>query len=289
MNIGFIGLGNMGLPMAENLQKAGYEVVGFDIKKDVNTSVKIANNFENLIKDNEVIFTMLPSGNEVSKVYNEIVTKCESSTVMVDCSTIDINNAHFISDLAKKNKLQTLDAPVSGGVVGAIDGTLTFMVGGDQKAFKKIKPLFEIMGKKAVYCGDSGSGQAAKMCNNMILGISMIGVCEAFSLAKNIGLDVEKLFEVSSNSSGSCWALNTYCPVPGIGPKTPADNSYIPGFSSELMLKDLSLAQSAAKQSNSHTPLGANAKKIYEKLLKEGGKGKDFSYILPFFSKKSRN
>lgn len=289
MKLGFIGLGNMGLPMAENLQKAGHEVIGFDIKKNINTIIKISNNFENLVKDNEVIFTMLPTGKEVSSVYDEIIRKCKSSTIMVDCSTIDIKNTHFIRDLAQKNKLQTLDAPVSGGVVGAKDGTLTFMVGGNQTAFKKVKPLFEIMGKKAVYCGESGSGQAAKMCNNMILGISMIGVCEAFTLAKKIGLNFENLYEVSSNSSGSCWALNTYCPAPGVGPKTPADNDYIPGFSSELMLKDLSLAQNAAEQSNSHTPLGAYAKQIYEELLKEGGKGKDFSYILPFFNKKSRN
>jgi len=289
VKIGFIGLGNMGLPMAENLQKAGHEVIGFDIKKNINTVIKISNNVENTVKDNEVIFTMLPAGKEVSSVYNEIVTKCKSSTVMVDCSTIDIKNTNLIADLAKKNKLQTLDAPVSGGVVGAKDGTLTFMVGGNQSAFKKVKPLFEIMGNKAVYCGQSGSGQAAKMCNNMILGISMIGVCEAFNLAKKIGLKIENLYEVSSNSSGSCWALNTYCPAPGVGPKSPADNDYVPGFSSDLMLKDLSLAQDAAEQSNSHTPLGAHAKKIYEQLLKEGGQGKDFSYILPFLSKRSKN
>ena len=160
------------------------------------------------------------------------------------------------------------------------------MVGGDERAFYKIKPLFEVMGKKAVYCGVSGSGQAAKMCNNMILGISMIGVCESFTLAKKIGLDLKKLYEVSSNSSGSCWALNTYCPAPEIGPETPADKNYLPGFSSELMLKDLMLAQDAAIQSNSHTPLGNHAMKIYEELLNEGGKGKDFSYVFPFFYNK---
>ncbi len=286
MKIGFIGLGNMGLPMAENLQKEGHEVTGFDIKKNINSKIRISYNIQEIIKNNNAIFTMLPSGKEVIAVYNEIIDKCDSSTIMVDCSTIDIKSSRLIADLSKKNGLLTLDAPVSGGVVGAVNGTLTFMIGGDESAFKKMKPLFEVMGKKAVYCGDSGSGQVAKMCNNMILGISMIGVCESFTLAKKIGLDLEKLYEVSSNSSGSCWALNTYCPAPDIGPETPADKNYLPGFSSELMLKDLMLAQDAAIQSNSHTPLGAHAMKIYEELLNEGGKGKDFSYVFPFFYKK---
>ena len=286
MKIGFIGLGNMGLPMAENLQKEGHEVTGFDIKKNINSKIRISYNIQEIIKNNNAIFTMLPSGKEVIAVYNEIIDKCDSSTIMVDCSTIDIKSSRLIADLSKKNGLLTLDAPVSGGVVGAVNGTLTFMIGGDESAFKKMKPLFEVMGKKAVYCGDSGSGQAAKLCNNMILGISMIGVCESFTLAKKIGLDLEKLYEVSSNSSGSCWALNTYCPAPDIGPETPADKNYLPGFSSELMLKDLMLAQDAAIQSNSHTPLGAHAMKIYEELLNEGGKGKDFSYVFPFFYNK---
>tara|TARA_A100000164_G_scaffold375548_1_gene410826 strand:+ start:284 stop:1147 length:864 start_codon:yes stop_codon:yes gene_type:complete len=286
VKIGFIGLGNMGLPMAENLQKEGHEVTGFDIKKNINSKIRISYNIQEIIKNNNAIFTMLPSGKEVIAVYNEIIDKCDSSTIMVDCSTIDIKSSRLIADLSKKNGLLTLDAPVSGGVVGAVNGTLTFMIGGDESAFKKMKPLFEVMGKKAVYCGDSGSGQAAKMCNNMILGISMIGVCESFTLAKKIGLDLEKLYEVSSNSSGSCWALNTYCPAPDIGPETPADKNYLPGFSSELMLKDLMLAQDAAIQSNSHTPLGAHAMKIYEELLNEGGKGKDFSYVFPFFYNK---
>ena len=243
MKIGFIGLGNMGLPMAENLQKQGHEVKGFDIKKNINSKIRISYNIQEIIKNNNAIFTMLPSGKEVIAVYNEIIDKCDSSTIVVDCSTIDIKSTRLIADLSKKNGLLTLDAPVSGGVVGAVNGTLTFMIGGDESAFKKMKPLFEVMGKKAVYCGDSGSGQAAKMCNNMILGISMIGVCESFTLAKKIGLDLEKLYEVSSNSSGSCWSLNTYCPAPDIGPETPADKNYLPGFSSELMLKDLMLAQ----------------------------------------------
>ena len=286
MKIGFIGLGNMGLPMAENLQKEGHEVTGFDIKKNINSKIRISYNIQEIIKNNNAIFTMLPSGKEVIAVYNEIIDKCDSSTIMVDCSTIDIKSSRLIADLSKKNGLLTLDAPVSGGVVGAVNGTLTFMIGGDESAFKKMKPLFEVMGKKAVYCGDSGSGQAAKLCNNMILGISMIGVCESFTLAKKIGLDLEKLYEVSSNSSGSCWALNTYCPAPDIGPETPADKNYLPGFASELMLKDLMLAQDAAIQSNSHTPLGAHAMKIYEELLNEGGKGKDFSYVFPFFYNK---
>ena len=289
MKIGFIGLGNMGLPMAENLQKAGHEVIGFDIKKNINTVIKISHNLENIVKDNEVIFTMLPAGKEVSSVYNEIVTKCKSSTVMVDCSTIDIKNTNLIADLAKKNKLQTLDAPVSGGVVGAKDGTLTFMVGGNQSAFKKVKPLFEIMGNKAVYCGQSGSGQAAKICNNMILGISMIGVCEAFTLADKLNLNRQKMFDVVSTSSGHCWSLNTYCPAPGVGPISPSDNAYKPGFASDLMLKDLTLAQAAAQSKDLFTPLGEHAQKLYSNFVKTGGSGKDFSAILNFLKTNNPN
>ena len=289
MKVGFIGLGNMGLPMAENLCQAGYEVTGFDVKANIKANFSVHSNIEEVVKDKDVILTMLPSGTEVADVYNQIVPSCSVGTVMVDCSTVDVKSAHFVGDLAKKAKLLTLDAPVSGGVVGAVQGTLTFMVGGDQKGFELIKPLLDIMGKKAVYCGSSGSGQAAKICNNMILGISMIGVCEAFSLADKIGLDRKKMFEVSSSSSGQCWSLNTYCPAPGVGPQAPSDNQYQPGFATELMLKDLLLAQEAAEQANAHTPLGAHASTIYEDLVKNGGLGKDFSFVLPFFKDKERS
>lgn len=288
MKVGFIGLGNMGLPMAENLYKAGYEIIGFDLKTEIKAKFSVLNEIEHVVKDKQVIFTMLPSGREVMDVYRQIAPLCAPGTVMVDCSTIDVNSAHFVGNLAKDSQLLTLDAPVSGGVIGAEQGTLTFMIGGDQKGFDDIKPLFEVMGKKSVYCGHSGSGQAAKICNNMILGVSMIGVCEAFSLADKIGLDRQKMFEVSSNSSGQCWSLNTYCPAPGVGPKSPSDNEYEPGFATELMLKDLLLAQEAAEQVHAHTPLGKHASNIYQDLVKNGGLGKDFSCILPFFKEKKR-
>ena len=288
MKVGFIGLGNMGLPMAENLYKAGYEIIGFDLKTKIKAKFSVLNEIEQVVKDKQVIFTMLPSGREVMDVYRQIASLCAPGTVMVDCSTIDVKSAHFVGNLAKDFQLLTLDAPVSGGVIGAEQGTLTFMIGGDQKGFDDIKPLFEVMGKKSVYCGHSGSGQAAKICNNMILGVSMIGVCEAFSLADKLGLDRQKMFEVSSNSSGQCWSLNTYCPAPGVGPKSPSDNNYEPGFATELMLKDLLLAQEAAEQVNAHTPLGKHASNVYQDLVKNGGLGKDFSYILPFFKEKKR-
>ena len=288
MKVGFIGLGNMGLPMAENLYEAGHEIIGFDLKKEIKAKFSVFNEIGHVVKDKQVIFTMLPSGREVMDVYRQIVPLCASGAVMVDCSTIDVNSAHFVGNLAKESHLLTLDAPVSGGVIGAEQGTLTFMIGGDQKGFDNIKPLFDVMGKKAVYCGHSGSGQAAKICNNMILGVSMIGVCEAFSLADKIGLDRQKMFEVSSNSSGQCWSLNTYCPAPGVGPKSPSDNQYEPGFATELMLKDLLLAQEAAEQVNAHTPLGKHASNIYQDLVKNGGLGKDFSFVLPFLKDKKR-
>ncbi len=288
MKIGFIGLGNMGLPMAENLHSAGHEVIGFDIKENIKSNLSILNKIKNVVRDKQVIFTMLPSGDEVKEVYQQIMPLVTKGSIVVDCSTIDVESAHYAGNLAKKSKLLTLDAPVSGGVIGAQEGTLTFMVGGDEEGFMTVKPLFDVMGKKTVYCGSSGSGQAAKICNNMILGISMIGVCEAFVLADKIGLDRRKMFEVSSSSSGQCWSLSTYCPAPGVGPKAPSDNQYEPGFAAELMLKDLLLAQGAAEQVNAHTPLGKHASIIYQDLLKNGGLGKDFSFVLPFFKNKKR-
>ncbi|MFL2790721.1 MAG: 3-hydroxyisobutyrate dehydrogenase [Paracoccaceae bacterium] len=289
MKVGFIGLGNMGLPMAEKLYSEGHIVTGFDLRKIVKSRFPILREIKEVVVNKDVIITMLPSGSEVVDVHKKIIPECSKSTVIVDCSTVDIKSADFVASLAKASNFLSLDAPVSGGVIGAKKGELTFMVGGDKEGFDIIKPLFDLMGKKTVYCGSSGSGQAAKICNNMILGISMIGVCEAFALADKIGLDRQKMFEVSSNSSGQCWSLNTYCPATGVGPEAPSDNNYLPGFASELMVKDLMLAQAAAHQENVHTPLGKHASTIYQHFLENGGLGKDFSAILPFLKEKNRS
>ena len=288
MKVGFIGLGNMGLPMAENLFVGGHEVTGFDLNDNVKASFSVLTEIKSVVKGKDAIITMLPSGREVADVHEKVIPECSTGTVMVDCSTVDIKSARFVASLAKDADFLSLDAPVSGGVIGAEEGALTFMVGGDEAGFEMVKPLFDLMGKKAVYCGISGSGQAAKICNNMILGVSMIGVCEAFALADKIGLDRQKMFEVSSNSSGQCWSLNTYCPAPGVGPKAPSDNEYLPGFAAELMAKDLKLAQAAALQEKVYTPLGEHASTIYQNFLENGGLGKDFSAILPFFKGKNR-
>ena len=200
---------------------------------------------------------------------------------MIDCSTIDVDSARAVHELAGEAGLLSLDAPVSGGTGGAEAGTLTFMVGGSQEAFERGRPLFEIMGRKVVHCGGPGDGQAAKICNNMILGISMIGVCEAFHLADRLGLDRQAMFDVASTSSGSCWSINTYCPAPGIGPTSPADNGYKPGFAADLMLKDLDLSQTAAEAAGASTELGRHARDIYRAFVETGGgKGRDFSAIL---------
>ena len=282
MNIGFIGLGNMGLPMAVNLSKQNHKVVGFDIVKKTDKILEIASSLSNTVENKNVVITMLPDGVSLLKVYKDIVNFLSPDTVLVDCSTVDVGSAKEAALLAKKRGFSALDAPVSGGIGGAQNGTLTFMVGGNEGAFEIARPLFEIMGQKDVLCGDSGAGQSVKICNNMILGISMIGVCEAFSMAEKLGLDKSKMFDVVSNSSGSCWSINTYCPVPNVGPKTPADNNYTPGFATDLMLKDLGLAHAASGQTKSFTPLGEKALNLYQKFYEEGGKGKDFSAIIEY-------
>ena len=282
MKIGFIGLGNMGLPMAKNLVKANHEVIGFDINPLAVTGIKMVNNLSEACEAMDVVITMLPNGTILNEVYNEIVPVGTKSTIFIDCSTVDVESALQATRLTEAHNIQSLDAPVSGGVVGAEAGTLTFMVGGEQIAFTLVEPLFHAMGQRAVLCGKSGSGQAAKICNNMILGISMIGVCEAFVLADKLNLDRQKMFDVVSTSSGHCWSLNTYCPAPGVGPVSPSDNAYQPGFASDLMLKDLALAQAAAKSKDVFTPLGEHAQKLYSNFVKTGGSGKDFSAILNF-------
>jgi len=285
MKIGFIGLGNMGAPMARNLIKAKKNIVGFDISPSDIDGIQL-NTIEAIASECCIIFTMLPDGEILKKVYSELVPICNKGTILVDCSTVDVDSALHVANQAASKSLFAMDAPVSGGVVGAENGTLTFMVGGEEEAYKKVEHLFGIMGQKSVLCGSSGAGQAAKICNNMILGISMIGVCESFNLAEKLNLNWEKLYDVVSTSSGSCWSVNTYCPAPGIGPESPADRDYQPGFAADLMLKDLKLASTAADSVDAPTALGKHATEIYETFLENGGKGMDFSAILPYLAKK---
>ena len=282
MKIGFIGLGNMGMPMARNLIAEGHEVTGFDLIQKSDPLVQISKLLSETVSGKEVIITMLPDGSSLLEVYSSILNELQSEAILIDCSTVDVISAKKAAGMANEKGLKALDAPVSGGIGGAENGTLTFMVGGDIAAFERVTPLFNIMGQKAVLCGESGAGQSVKICNNMILGVSMIAVCEAFVMADNLGLDRSKMFDVVSPASGSCWAINTYCPVPNVGPNTPADNNYIPGFSADLMLKDLGLAKTAAEETNSFTPLGKEAYALYENFYSKGGKGKDFSAILNF-------
>jgi len=285
MRIGFIGLGNMGAPMAKNLAKAGHDVTGFDPAGVSVEGVASADSTEGAVRGMDAVITMLPNGEIVRAVHDDIVKAADKGALIIDCSTVDVDSARAVHKLAEDAGHLSLDAPVSGGTGGAEAGTLTFMVGGGEDAFAKGKPLFDIMGQKAVHCGAAGAGQAAKICNNMILGISMIGVCEAFHLADKLGLDRQAMFDVASTSSGSCWSINTYCPAPGIGPKSPADNDYKPGFAAELMLKDLNLSQEAAESAGATTELGGHARDIYDAFVAAGGKGRDFSAILDKLSK----
>src|SRR3954454_12849840 len=283
--IAFIGLGNMGGPMAANLVKAGHKVVGFDLVKISLDQAKadgasIADSAAAAVKGSEVVITMLPAGKHVVSVWSDVIPSAAKGALMIDCSTIDVESARQAHALAAKASLLSVDAPVSGGVGGAKGATLTFMAGGETKAFAAAKAILEAMGKKIVHCGDAGAGQAAKICNNMILGISMIAVGEAFALAEKLGLSHQALFDVSSTSSGQCWALTSYCPVPGPVPASPANNGYKPGFASALMVKDLTLAQDAAKAAGAATPLGKHAQEIYKEFDAAGNGGVDFSGII---------
>ena len=290
MNIGFIGLGNMGAPMAYNLAKAGHTVLGFDTENVTVEMVEILPSVKNCVETAEVVITMLPNGEILKSVADKAIEHMQEGSIFLDCSTVDVASAKSVAEIAKNNLVIPLDAPVSGGIGGAKDGTLTFMVGGPDEGFTKAQDLFDIMGQKAVHCGGSGNGQSAKICNNMILGATMIATCEAFALADKLGLDRQAMFDVVSTSSGYSWSMNAYCPAPGIGPQTPSDNDYIPGFSSDLMLKDLSLSQIAAKNVNSDTPMGNLAMTLYRTFVEEeDGSGKDFSAMLPRFEKKTRN
>jgi len=287
MQIGFIGLGNMGAPMARNLVAAGHAVTGFDVAGVQIEGAASAATAAEAATGRDAVITMLPNGAILRAVYAEIVPAGAPGAAFIDCSTVDVASARDAAAAAEAAGLLAVDAPVSGGTGGATAGTLTFMAGGRPEAFEKARPLFEIMGSRAVHCGAAGAGQAAKICNNMILGISMIGVCEAFALAKKLGLDAHALYDVVSTSSGSCWSVTTYCPVPGVGPTSPADRDYQPGFAAELMLKDLGLSQQAAAAADAATPLGAHATELYEAFLADGNRGRDFSAMLPWLSGRS--
>ncbi|MAS41978.1 MAG: 3-hydroxyisobutyrate dehydrogenase [Rhodobacteraceae bacterium] len=288
MKIGFIGLGNMGAPMAANLAKAGHEVTGFDVAGIVAEGCASAASAPEAAAGRDAVITMLPNGEILTRVAAEIVPAMTPGAVFVDCSTVDVDSARAAHESASRAGLLSVDAPVSGGVGGAAAGSLTFMAGGSDESFAAAAPLFEIMGAKAVHCGAPGAGQAAKICNNMVLGISMIGVCEAFNLADKLGLDRQAMFDVVSTSSGQCWSINTYCPAPGVGPTSPADNGYKPGFAAELMLKDLRLSQQAADAVGAPTPMGGKAMELYDAFVGEDGKGLDFSAMLPRLAKMNR-
>lgn len=277
MRIGFIGLGNMGVGMAANLAKAGHDVSGFDLAAVEVPGVTMVDDAAGAAEGAEVVVTMLPNGAILKSVFIEIKESLAAGSLFIDCSTVDVQSSRDVHSEAAAASVLALDAPVSGGIGGASAGTVTFMVGGSDNAFAKGVPLFDIIGKKAVHCGEAGAGQAAKICNNMLLGISMIGACEAFALGDKLGLDAAKLFDVVSTSSGSCWSVNTYCPVPGVGPQSPADNNYVPGFAADLMLKDLKLSQEAADQAGATTTMGAKATELYNALVDELGFGQDFS------------
>ena len=289
MKIGFIGLGNMGAPMAANLATAGHQVTGFDMADVTVDGVTMAASGSEAAAGADVVITMLPNGAILRAVASEIIPAMAAGATLVDCSTVDVDSAKSVAQDAEKAGLLFVDAPVSGGIGGASGGTLTFMAGGSDAAFAKAEPLFDIMGQKAVHCGDAGAGQAAKICNNMILGATMIATCESFALADKLGLDRQKMFDVVSTSSGYSWSMNAYCPAPGVGPQSPADNDYQPGFASELMLKDLRLSQQAAESVDADTPMGKVATALYTEFVEnEGGKGSDFSAMLPRFEKRGR-
>ncbi len=285
--VGFIGLGNMGLPMASNLTGSGYVVMAYDpqLNEDspgMPSGLTLCSSLEDAVQDAQLIFTMLPNGGIVIDVLKQIITAQARPEAVIDCSTIDINDAREAHTLAAKADLGFLDAPVSGGIAGAAAGTLTTMVGGEEALLERIKPVTDSVFGNYVYCGPAGSGQAAKICNNMLLAISMIGTAETFNLGRSLGLDMDTLYKVLSTSTGSCWSVNSYCPVPGTGPETPADNDYTPGFSAQMMLKDMNLTQSAADGTEQATPLGAHALALYTAYVEAGGGAEDFSGIIRY-------
>jgi 3-hydroxyisobutyrate dehydrogenase len=291
--IAFIGLGNMGAPMAANLVKAGHEVHGYDllagnVDAAKGAGIAAAASAAAAVEMAEAVITMLPAGENVLAVWKSILPHAEPGTLLIDCSTIDFASSRQAHDLAQERGCFSVDAPVSGGTSGAAAGTLTFMCGGEEDAVGRARPLLEAMGRKVVHCGKGGNGQAAKICNNMILGISMIAVSEAFVLGEKLGLSHQSLFDVVSTSTGQCWSLTTYCPVPGPVPTSPANNGYKPGFAAAFMLKDLKLAQDAAVSTGAATPLGAEAAALYAAFMQGGHGGADFSGIIEFVRARSQ-
>jgi 3-hydroxyisobutyrate dehydrogenase len=292
--IGFLGLGNMGGPMAANLLKAGHAVRGFDPVAAARERLAAAGgapagSIAEAVREAEVVISMLPEGRHVRAAYLEpggVLEAAPAGALLIDCSTIDVATARAVAEAASARGFAMLDAPVSGGVAGATAGTLTFMVGGDPAAFERGRPIFEAMGKAVIHAGPSGNGQAAKICNNMMLGIQMISVCEAMALAEKLGLAQQTLFEIASKSSGQCWSLTSYCPVPGPVPSSPANRGYAPGFTVAMMLKDLKLAQEAAQAVGARTPLGAEAYQLYNLFASEATRGLDFSAIMTMIGAK---
>ena len=295
MKIGFIGLGNMGAPMVKRLVAAGHDITGYDVMESAMAALsEVKMDFSNDIltaaREKEVVITMLPNGKVLKGVVEAIIPIMPKGSCFIDCSTVDINTTMQLAKLLKNAAIHVLDAPVSGGVSGAVAGTLTFMVGGSEESFAIGKPLFEIMGQRMIHCGADGAGQAAKICNNMILGVTMIATCEAFALADDLALDRQKLFDVVSTSSGNSWSMSTYCPAPGVGPESPSDNDYLPGFSASLMLKDLMLSQEAAKIHGTPTRAGQLALELYQDFVKSStGGALDFSAILQSLTSRSKD
>ena len=288
--VGFIGLGNMGSGMAANLAHAGHDVHAFDLSSDALSKAKAAGclpvaSASEAAEGAEAIITMLPAGRHVAEVYaNSLFAVASPAALLIDCSTIDVATAKQVAADAQGKGLHAVDAPVSGGIAAAAAGTLTFMVGGAQDAYARAEPYLQAMGKAVIHAGTNGAGQAAKICNNMILGATMVATCEAFALAEKLGLEAQAFYDIASVSSGQSWSMTSYCPVPGVGPKTPADADYQGGFAAALMLKDLRLAVEAAEQADAPVPMGSRARELYEALVATGGGGRDFSAMLPFLA-----
>jgi 3-hydroxyisobutyrate dehydrogenase len=284
--VAFIGLGHMGGGMAPNLAKAGHEVRAFDLSEEalvhaVERGCKRAKSAAEACKDADAVVTMLPAGKHVAEVYRQsVLGAAPKKAVLMDCSTIDVATAKTVEAEAQAAGYMMVDAPVSGGIAAAEGGTLTFMVGGSQDGFEKAREYLEKMGKAVIHAGGPGAGQAAKICNNMLLGATMAATCEAFVLAEKLGLDPQVFFDISSKASGQSWSMTSYCPVPGVGPETPADREYEGGFAAALMLKDLKLAMEAAQEAGAYTPMGGEAEELYQRFVDRGGGGKDFSGII---------
>jgi 3-hydroxyisobutyrate dehydrogenase len=286
MKIAFIGLGNMGGGMAANLVKAGHEVRAFDLANEAldraaEHGCSVFGSIAEAVADAEAVVSMLPNGQIVLSAYTgEVFGNAPKGAILLDCSTIDVATAREVEAQAAKHGYKMVDAPVSGGIAAANGGTLTFMVGGSESAFKRAEPILQAMGKAVIHAGAAGNGQAAKICNNMLLGISMIGTCEAFAMAEKLGLDPQTFYDISSVSSGQCWSMTSYCPVPGVGPTSPADNDYQGGFAAGLMLKDLRLAIEAAETADAPVPMGQRARALYEDFVGAGNGSVDFSGII---------